>query len=450
MELSLKESMDWNGTSLSEKPVVVFDGQSRPKYYEFIVTNDSEEAIGTVTACAQKETDAALSHVLPYVRDYTNLTTKGGSYKMISGGYPTKILIGIPGKSGEEPVAVIDPATGETVTEIISEDAQGMIDAITALTDEEKEQLGLDDTSALINEISQKDLQNQEYAEQYWSIVDSLQVELEAMSDDEIITAINESKGSWVSYDQYVIPAYNTTGMRNTRWNGWCGPSALAWVYRGLYSRYNGTYLPLAGESSFYKLNYREVDNLSKGFYDFNDKGDHDHDQRQNDLDPDWVNPQSSQADGGLYAKLAQNSGMYAWPWLTGDQNGPTFPNGLSVALSSVTDAKYKVSTAHFNLLSVQPLGHQHIRHLKLPVICMIDGFSHYVVAFGSKYQYWNWDVIVKIFGKRISIASGSIRTNKWLLMQDNGKTTSQHGYEPYWKNDNLKFDIQYGILRLY
>ncbi|MGB9703089.1 MAG: hypothetical protein ACPL1A_10270, partial [Candidatus Kapaibacteriota bacterium] len=39
MELGIKESMGWNGTKLSEKPVVIFDGKSRAKYYEFIVTN---------------------------------------------------------------------------------------------------------------------------------------------------------------------------------------------------------------------------------------------------------------------------------------------------------------------------------------------------------------------------------------------------------------------------
>jgi len=61
MELDIKESMNWNGTKVSEKPVVVFDGKSVAKYYEFIVTDESGKALGTVTACAQKETDAAVA-----------------------------------------------------------------------------------------------------------------------------------------------------------------------------------------------------------------------------------------------------------------------------------------------------------------------------------------------------------------------------------------------------
>ena len=125
MELGIKESMNWNGAKVSEKPIVVFDDKSRAKYYEFIVTDESGKALGTVTACAQKETDAAVSHVLPYVRDYATLTTKGGNYQLISGGYPSRILLGVVGKAGNEPSAVIDPETNETVNNIVSEDAQG-------------------------------------------------------------------------------------------------------------------------------------------------------------------------------------------------------------------------------------------------------------------------------------------------------------------------------------
>lgn len=449
MELGIKESMNWNGTKLSKKPVVVFDGKSRAKYYEFIVTDDLGKALGTVTACAQKETDAAVSHVLPYVRDYSSLTTKGGSYKMISGGYPSRILLGVLGKSGIEPSAVIDSETGEAVTKIVSEDARGLIDALLLLSEEEKEKLEITDLASIISGIEQKDVLNKEYAEIYWGLIDTLKTELDAMSDEEIASAIHESKGSWTSYDEYRIPAYNTTAMRNTRWEGWCGPSALAWVYRGQYSSYNGTNLPLAGDAGFYNVKGRFISG-SKGEYDFNSSLDADNDKRQDDLDPDWINPLSNSIDGGLYANLALNGGLYTWPWLTGNQNGPTLPFGLTNALTSVTNRKYSVSPSHFNLVSTEPLGHHHIRNTQLPIICMVDNLSHYVVAFGSKYEYWNWDVVVKILRKKITVFGGSTRTNKWLLVQDNGNTTSSNGYEPYWRNDKLTLDLQYGVIRLY
>lgn len=449
MELDIKESMNWNGTKVSEKPVVIFDGKSVAKYYEFIVTDESGKALGTVTACAQKETDAAVAYVLPYVRDYSKLTTKGSSYKMISGGYPSRILLGVLGKSGDQPSGVIDPETEKSVSEIVSEDAQGMLNALTALTDEEKEKLGITNTDALTTEIKQKDALNQEYAEEYWSLIDTLKTELDSMSDEEIAAVINESKGSRITYDEYRIPAYNTIAMRNTRWVGWCGPSALAWIYRGLYSSYDGTYLPLAGDAGFYNVNGRFTSGM-KGYYDFDDAGDDDGDKRQNDLDADWVDSISDLIDGGLYAKLANNGGLYLWPWLTGDTNGPTLPYGLSTALASVTKGKYSVRPTPYSLTSLEPLGHQHIRNSHLPIVCLVQTFSHYIVAFGSKYEYWNWYKIVKIFRKRIRVNGPKIRKNKWLLVQDNGYTTSKHNYEPYWKNDKLTFDLQYGVIRLY
>lgn len=324
-----------------------------------------------------------------------------------------------------------------------------MIDALLSLTEDEKEKLEITDLELIISGVEQKDALNQEYAMKYWGLIDTLKAELESMSDEEIASAINESKGSWTTYDEYRIPAYNTTAMRNTRWSGWCGPSALAWIYRGQYSSYNGTYLPLAGDAGFSNAPYRRIYG-TKGYYNFNSSGDADSDKRQDDLDPDWVNPRSNSIDGGLYAKLANNGGLYLWPWLTGNQNGPTLPFGLSVALSSITNGKYSVWPSHFSLLSLEPLGHQHIRNTQLPIICMVNTFSHYVVAFGSKYEYWNWDVVVKIFRKKITLFGGSIRTNKWLLVQDNGATTSSNGYEPYWKNDKLTLDLQYGVIRLY
>jgi len=448
MELSINESMNWHGTRLSEKPVVIFDGHSRAKYYEFLVINESGEAIGTVTALAQRETDAVISHILPFVRDYSNLTIKGGNYRMISGGYPTRILLGIIGKSGEDVSSVLCPLTGETVDEVPSESAQGFIDALKALTEEQKEQMGIDDVGAVIVEAEQKDALNREHAMSYWGLIDTLEAELIAMSDEEIAAAITESKRSWTSHDVFAIPSYNTPGMRNTFWGGWCGPSALAWVYRGLYSSYNGRYLPLAGEPDFPLWPYRlMMMGGTRGVYYFGSKGDHDSDGRINSLDADWVNPISYAIDGGLYAKLADESDMYFWASLTGEQMGPVSPFGLHDALSNVSD-NHIVSLTPFNLLSLTPVSHEYIRNTRLPVICLINGLSHWVVAFGSKYEMWNWQVVIRIFRRNVTLARGSIRTDKYLLIHDNGAEMSKHNYAPFWRNDKLVFDLQFPVIR--
>lgn len=454
LEAGIKQQMNWQGATLSEKPVVIYDGKSSPKYYEFIVTNEAGKEIGTVTTCVKKEADAVVTHVLPYVRDYSTFTSKGDNFKMISGGYPGRILVGILGKSGDEPSSIIDPESNTTVSNVLTEDAQGTIDAINSLTEEQKDSIGIHNTDSLINAVEENDALQQEYAKAYWEIMDTLASSIDSTTDDEISSIVNESKagGTWTSYDEYIIPRFNTTNLKNTRWAGWCGPSALAWVYRGLYSSYNGTYLPLAGESTFSSGTYRQMSG-TKGYYYFSDdpsNSDIDNDGRVNSLDPDWVNSQSSNADGGLYADLASLGGLYLWPSITNNQNGPTLPFSLRVALAYVTKAKYWVGVP-FVLPGATEYGHQHIRNNQLPLICLVDGFSHYVVAFGSKYKNWNWDWYYKIFGRRITITKGSIRTQKWLYVTDNGYETSSHSYEPFWRNDAfVSLDVQYGIYQLY
>jgi len=343
---------------------------------------------------------------------------------------------------------IVDPTTNTTVSNVLTEDAQGTIEALNNLTEEQKKEIGINNTDSLITVIKEQDAIKQEYSKAYWEVMDTLASNINLTADENIVSAVNESKGTWTSYNEYIIPSFNNTNLKNTRWSGWCGPSALAWIYRGLYSSYKGTYLPLAGESGFSKTTYRKISG-SKGYYDFNNDYDADGDGRVNSLDPDWINPQSSNADGGLYGALASAGGLYLWSAITGDQNGPVLPFGLSVALLGVTNAKYSVGPAFFTP-GIFEGGHNNIRYNNLPVICWVDFFSHYVVAFGSKYQNWNWDFYFKIFGRKITISSGSIRTNKWLYVTDNGATTGSNK-EPYWRNDGfISLDVQYGIYRLY
>ncbi|MDR1227212.1 MAG: hypothetical protein LBK47_10010 [Prevotellaceae bacterium] len=450
MELGVKESMKWHGTKLLEKPVVIFDGKSNAKYYEFIVADQQGKAVGTVTACAQKESDAVLAYVLPFVRDYTALTTKGSGYKLVSGGYPSRILLGVLGKSGEDPSALIEPETGEAVAEVATEDTQGFIEALSNFSDEEKAAYGIDDVNTLAADVLQQDALNKENAQVFWGLVDSLNEAISAMSDDEITVAANSSKSTWYTYDEYRIPAFYSSGMYYTRWKGWCGPSAIAWIYRGIYSSYyNGTYLPFYYLSGFQKTGYRELESSNtRGYYDFTDKEDDDNDGIQNDLDKNWVGAQSRNADGGLYAKIADESGMHsALVRFFYPTTGVTFPDGLGYALSNVTAGKYKLSSSHLNTLN---WGHKHIRNERLPVVCSFFLDEHIVAAFGSRYENFHWDIYIKIFGCKIRISSNYTRTGSWLLIHDNGAFTSKQGYSPYWKYDGLTPHLQFGVVKQY
>lgn len=67
--------------TLSEMPVIIYDADNTPKYYEFIVLEQGKE-IGTITCFAKKEVPAFTAYALPFVRDYsqTNATKYSDMY----------------------------------------------------------------------------------------------------------------------------------------------------------------------------------------------------------------------------------------------------------------------------------------------------------------------------------------------------------------------------------
>ena len=71
---SFRQANDWYNAKLSERPVLVYDGKSRPKYYEFRVIRDGKE-IGAITAVAQKVGGKPV-HSLRCIRVSTNRVWK--------------------------------------------------------------------------------------------------------------------------------------------------------------------------------------------------------------------------------------------------------------------------------------------------------------------------------------------------------------------------------------
>jgi len=420
LETNIKESMQWHGAKLSEKPVVIYDGKSRAKHYEFIVSDGSGKPVGTLTACARKEAGTALSHVLPYVRDYSYFTTKGSNYKMISGGYPGRILLGIVGKDGDNPAGTMDPITGETVKDVPTEGADGMVNFVSQMNAEQQKEYGITDKASTIEGIKKKEEENKEEAKEFWKQADTLQAALEKISDDEIAEKINANKGfdSWWSVEHFVIPAYNN--VRGIWWQGWCGPSEIAWIYRGIWDRYNGQ-------------------PLGQIMYDFDDGRDDDGDGRRNDLDPDWVRATSLSTDGGLYANIAAMSGLYALPFGTNNllQYGPTLPSFLRASLMSVTASQYTLTGAIWS-------PHDYIQASQ-PVLSTAEWATHWVTYFGSYSLTWNFSWWYRIFWRRVTIASGRVRIMKWLLLHDNSYLTRGN---PYWKSDLFDFNLKYAVVR--
>jgi len=454
MNMSIDKQMNWNGTKLSKFPVVVYDAKSNPKYYEFIVKKQDGTPIGTITAAAKEEVGASVAYLLPYVRNYNFVSSKGAAYKMISDGYPNHILVGIPGKGGNSPTGVFDPATGQSVyaDTVLTEDAQGAVAAVNKMSQSTLDSLHTD-AGTLISGIHQRDQQNQQQAVEYWTMADSLNNKISNLSDDSLNAILNTSKGFYTSSDKYIIPPFQNSNIQGTFWDGWCGPSAIALIYRAYYNSYHGFYLPLQNYAHFNTTGYlgnvgRKHRTSNAGEYFFNDLN------NTQSTDRTWVRNQSNLIDGGLYYDIANNSGMFWWRETFGGNQGPTLPWNLSYALSKVSDGHLFLSPTPFLTLVPLPLtsnwpGHVWLRNAKTPLLCWTNFFSHYQVAIGSQIDYWNWDIIIKIWFIRINLGTVSIPTGKWLKMQDNGDKTQSNGYRPYWKNDTWNYDIQYPVIKI-
>lgn len=197
--------------SLSEIPVVVYDTDGLPKFYEFIVMDGNSEPVATITSFAKKEVMDFTACVLPFIRNYTS-----SKALLYSAEYPYTTESSLPTRS-----------LSKNVTDRFSD---------------------IDSTNDI---------------EAFWNNADSQKADIISTEDIAFLKAHETPELRKTTY--YTIPRFDKDNLKRTRFTGWCGPAAMAWVYRGFYSSYKGKYIPLHGESSQggYNLNYQSAYNVS-------------------------------------------------------------------------------------------------------------------------------------------------------------------------------------------
>ena len=390
--------------------------------HEFIVYSERGEALGTLTAYAKRESDAATAFVIPSVRDYSAATTKFSGSQLFAAAYPN-IGYGIAGKSGDEPVGVVDESGVD-----IADNVEAPLEEIA----ERYEENGVEgeDLEQIKQQIDEVELQ----AQAYWQVMDEIKDSILATTDEQIVERCNESKGweEWKTEATYRIPAYNTAAMYYTRWSGWCGPSAMAWMYRGLYSSYNRQPIYVHGNSLFSKI-HTDTTPLRQTYegrsvYCYNNltvsTADADSDGIANKCDLDWIKPRSLAADNGLYyelcrvGKLSSSGDMYYW--------------NCATAFNCITKGQYSLCVTNYND------ARSAICNKNLPVLVGMWDDEHYVAGFGLRNVDYHYKLTatIKVFcwKKTITIASGSWRQSEWMLVTDNGNLISDFNYLPYWQ----------------
>ncbi len=381
-----------NHFSVSEFPVIIYDYDSKPSFYEFIVFENGS-AVATITMYVHKRTDDLVAYVLPFVRDYTqyNITDD-----FVIGRYPNNPYIATINTYGELLTNLYDKENETVVEALPVDDLQKLNELYNVLPDSDKVEIG-NGKQEIANEIIQERIDGANFWNAEYTNFESLINE----SDQAILTRIIDGKTNAVIYK---TPHYYNINLWKTRWKSACGPAVTAWIYRGLYTHYKNAYVKIHGDPKGNTANFNASTNFSYWTY-------------YTASSAETLKNEMGNQDGGLLYDI-YNKGNTLWNGLLA---GMTWPQGMNKALKYVTSYNYKyVYTSNIYL---------HIKNKHLPAYRVIGsggGNLHYIFEF----------------------ATFKIGTNnKFFLVSDNGATTYSYNYMPYWRNKHTAaWGLRYGV----
>lgn len=400
---------------LTELPRMILDVDGSVKYYEYGLVEDNE-ITGIITVYAKREAPCAIAYMIPYVLPYEHTDQ---DYCDI-GVYPYRVF-----NDGVGYRTVEDDDEQNTHLDYPLEDVWDLV----------SDQLSPEDLSQLNdlrNGVSEPDVEFDNETALYWNVIDdaylALEYDLGLGQCMDIVTFGGDGDGpSYVvnTYVQrmqdylgtrqacrdYTARPYCDTQLQQTFWRGACGPSALAWIYRGLrqvYSLNNAIYLPIHGDGSqnyFNDLSY-------VGYYDFSLENLDQLCWTQGQLVKNEYVQRSELVDNGLTGV----SYSYCFPVkVSGEWQFIMFPWHLDDAFSEVTNGDFTVAGDCTALVAAS-----HIQSNNLPVMLLQSNLKHYLVAYG--------------FGGIITPGNDIERKDLYFLIMDNGTEISKHYYKPYWR----------------
>lgn len=385
--------------------------QSFPEYFE----NQSNPATLSITPKPVRNADGALRYL---------------TYTLQNNGQEVATVYTYPDKSHAGVVAGVYPAAHKP-----SPDAKPITEAT---LDSLLVGFSPSEVAALKASIQAEQQQYQDQVAAFWACVEGIEDALSQPIDQKMLLPLTKGgiSGGTIrqDVDSFIIPRYNTEALFKTRWKGGCGPSAIANAYRGLYTHYNGVYLPIWGDPDFEQedqpLCLRHYEG-GRALYVYKNFEDPDGDGAVNLLEREWVESHSQHSDNGLYAAICDSYIYYNAYRIEGISNewGASLPSTLASALCRITNGAY--------YLGATLDAHEYLRSHQLPLICLRADFHHYLCAIGSKYETWQWEKIYKIFGKSFTYKTPLVITKKWLLFTDNGTDTEKNNYLPIWVADD-------------
>ncbi len=390
--------------SLTDKPVIVYDYDNIPYYYEFGVVYNNEKVISTITVDAVQRSDELIQFIIPTLT-YSTVNWDNNRY---IGKYPNVYF----GKDGQGELLELTEDKGLIPVALDAYQRVNPIQAvknhIAMMPDLDIEAMNVDLQESLNNG---EDVKISSVGEFLNSLDNNTFTSLEKSSqiiphlyDKEFnvtieqIDRIKMQTRSTGADCHYILSAYADEDLRKSRWDGSCGPSAMSWVYRGMYTTYNNEYIRIRGDQSTSSA----YDVFSGGVYRYT----------YNDISREDMPTYSGVSDNGLYDQWYQRTSD-----VTGGQQA-LYHLGMANGMKEATNDKYGV------VFTTSPT--KWIRDEEKPVIIMTG--SHYVVAIEVMYtESWTGN------------------KNIYFVVHDNGVETSANSYYPIkrkYNSANLHYSI--------
>lgn len=318
--------------SLSSEPVVIYEKTGEPKFYEFIVFDSEGVGFATITTFAKKEVNTFSACVLPYVREYSLENSQ-----MYSSVYP------------------------EIPTQL----------QLRSISDSDL----LGDTPKILTENEVND---------FWQKIENAS-DVFNISDEALL---KKAQTSLRTLKYYTIPRFDKDNLKRTRFTGWCGPAAMAWVYRGFFTHYKGDKIPLHGDP------FSSYDHTKYSMY-----------QNSENINTSYISDECP-----LIKDIEVKSRT-----LEGIIKGATLPDDFDRTVKKIFPGFH--IDRHKGSIKGAPRRAIQRGNPVYMVVVTGDVKLHYIIGFGTKDKY-GW------FG---------IHSDSWILVTDNGTQISKHNYMPYY-----------------
>lgn len=237
----LGEEKSWQDATISKTPIIIYDSDLKPKYYEFRVIKDNNE-VGTITANIFP-VGGAIAYVLDDARNYSvsTKTRMGGNSKVIDDNYPNVGFSLSLSRTGSVNKVMNLNGEPQNVTNFY-DNLEEFVNDVGGV-EKAADMLGVNEEDIYTSIDERKNKERQ--LENDFILMNEALPNVENLTDDEIKKLLNSPLQRGIKRARSnIISTYSKIATSNYRFANYnCGSAALAWIYAGINKYYDGYYV---------------------------------------------------------------------------------------------------------------------------------------------------------------------------------------------------------------